>query len=215
MYITQLSGIERMVTYDRHNKNVQEHIKKHQRLKALLRSSPLEWIPIALTGIATFKYRYIYRCVGKNTIVGYRTTIANFSNVRIGDNCLIQDHVYLRAGQAGSIRLADYCAINSFAKLFGHGGIDVGSHTQIGPGVVITTTSHDYRKSLITEFKPVQLGCWAWIGTNAVILPGTRIGKHTVIGAGSVVTRDIPDHAVAVGNPARIIAYVSESRELG
>lgn len=111
----------------------------------------------------------------------------------------------MRAGPGGYINLADRCAVNSFAKLFGHGGIDVGANAQLGPGVTITTTTHDFRKSMRTEFRQVKIGQWAWVGANAVILPGITIGQYAVIGAGSIVTKDIPDYAIAVGNPARII----------
>ena len=46
---------------------------------------------------------------------------------------------------------------------------------------------------------------YAWIGAGATILPGVCVGRHTVVGAGSVVTRDVPDYAVVVGNPARVV----------
>jgi acetyltransferase-like isoleucine patch superfamily enzyme len=118
----------------------------------------------------------------------------------------------MRAGPNGHINLADHCAVNSFAKLFGHGGIDVGANTQLGPGVLITTTTHDFRKSMRTEFRQVKIEQWAWIGANAVILPGITIGQYAVIGAGSIVTKDIPDYAIAVGNPARVIGENEEAK---
>ena len=118
----------------------------------------------------------------------------------------------MRAGLDGYINLADHCAVNSFAKLFGHGGIDVGESTQLGPGVLITTTTHDFRHSMRTEFRQVKIGKWVWIGANAVILPGITIGQYAVIGAGSIVTKDIPDYAIAVGNPAKVIGENEEAR---
>ena len=51
------------------------------------------------------------------------------------------------------------------------------------------------------------MGDDVWIGTNSVVLPGVTIGKGAVIGAGTVVTKDIPEYAIAVGNPARVIKY--------
>jgi len=56
-------------------------------------------------------------------------------------------------------------------------------------------------------FDPVIIGDDVWIGCNVVILPGTTIGSHAVIGAGAVVTKDIPEYAVVVGNPARIVKF--------
>lgn len=52
---------------------------------------------------------------------------------------------------------------------------------------------------------PITINDDVWIGANAVIAAGVTIGKHCVIGAGSVVTKDVPDYSVAVGNPAKVI----------
>ena len=53
--------------------------------------------------------------------------------------------------------------------------------------------------------KQIELSDNIWIGANAVITAGVKIGKHCVIGAGSVVTKDVPDYCVAVGNPAKVV----------
>ena len=53
--------------------------------------------------------------------------------------------------------------------------------------------------------KPVKIGNDCWIGGNAIILPGIKIGDGSIIGAGSVVTRDIPEHVMAAGNPAKVL----------
>ena len=53
--------------------------------------------------------------------------------------------------------------------------------------------------------RPVTIGHNVWIGGNVVILPGVTIGDGSVVGAGSIVTRDIPPHSLAVGNPCRVI----------
>ena len=185
--------------------NTVEHINKKEYLQRLFRSNPLEMLPILSTALKTFQFRYIQRCIGIKTIVGKRTEIFNFSNVKIGSHCLIQDHVYIRAGFQGNITIGNYCAINSFAKLFGHGGIVVGDFTQLGPGSLITTTTHNYSEDLKTEFKKVELGRWVWIGAYAIVLPGVTIGDNSVIGAGSVVTKDIAPYSVAAGSPARVI----------
>ncbi|MFM9138588.1 MAG: acyltransferase, partial [Actinomycetota bacterium] len=53
--------------------------------------------------------------------------------------------------------------------------------------------------------RPVRIGAGSWLGHGVVVLPGVTIGKHVAVGAHSVVTKDLPDFCVAVGNPARII----------
>ena len=57
------------------------------------------------------------------------------------------------------------------------------------------------------EIKPVRIGAWADIGTNAVILPGVTVGKGAIVGAGSVVTRDVPAFAIVAGSPARFLRW--------
>ena len=60
--------------------------------------------------------------------------------------------------------------------------------------------------------KPVLIKESAWIGAGATILPGVCVGRHAVVGAGSVVTKDVPDYAVAVGNPARVIKMLDKEK---
>lgn len=87
--------------------------------------------------------------------------------------------------------------------------VHIGDDTIIGPGTHIYTACHsldaEERKSYIEFGKPVTIGNNVWIGGNCSILPGVTIGDNTVIGAGSVVTKDIPSHVVAFGNPCKVI----------
>lgn len=85
-------------------------------------------------------------------------------------------------------------------------GIVTHSSVNIAPGVKIISSNHDIndlKKHVSTH--PIVLNADVWIGANAVILPGVEIGEGTVIGAGSVVTKNIPSHVVACGNPAKVI----------
>lgn len=87
----------------------------------------------------------------------------------------------------------------------------IGKNTAVAANVTITDINHAYEDVMLPieqqriETKPVAIGEDCKIYNNAVILPGTNIGKHCVIGANAVVTRDIPDYSVAVGVPARVI----------
>ena len=89
------------------------------------------------------------------------------------------------------------------------GHIYVGDYVMIGPNVTIATASHpletDLRRQGLQSNKDVHIEENVWIGAGAIILPGVTIGKNSVIGAGSVVTKDIPENVVAVGNPCRVI----------
>jgi acetyltransferase-like isoleucine patch superfamily enzyme len=183
-------------------------------LLKVIRSDPFELLRLFSMGLNTAKYRYLLRCVGKGTIVGRHTEIINTSRVRIGQKCLLQDAIYIRAGTEGRIDIGDRAALNSFCRIFGHGRVEIGEDTQLGPGSLITTTDHDYRGELKASFKPVAIGKGVWIGANVTVLPGVEIGDYAVIGAGSVVTRSIPPRAVAVGVPARVIKWIdADSKE--
>jgi len=89
----------------------------------------------------------------------------------------------------------------------------VGDFTFFGPAVQIYAATHPLNAHLrrSQEFgKPVVIGSDVWVGGGSIILPGVTIGSRTVIGAGSVVTKDIPDDVVAVGNPCRVLRQITE-----
>lgn len=97
--------------------------------------------------------------------------------------------------------------------------ITIGDHVFMGPNCNIFTPCHpihhELRKEKITEYaRPVKIGSHTWIGGDVVITPGVTIGEHCVIGAGSVVTKDIPDYSIAVGNPCKVIRQITESDKL-
>ena len=92
--------------------------------------------------------------------------------------------------------------------------IYVGDCTMFGPNVVVATAGHpilpELREQQYQYNIPVRIGRNCWIGAGAIILPGVTIGDNVVVGAGSVVTRDLPDSVVAVGNPCRVLREVGE-----
>ncbi|MEE9355425.1 MAG: acyltransferase [Methylococcaceae bacterium] len=184
---------------------VDKHIDKLNRVKKALSSNPLEWIHIARVVFSTFLSRFVFRCVGAGSVVGCKVSFINPTRIKMGKDGLLADNVYLRAGADGYIHIGDDCAINSYAKIFGHGGVTIGNNSQVGPSALITTTSHDIRNDMKAEFKKVTIKDWAWVGANATILPGITVGHYAVVGAGSIVTKDVPDFAIVVGNPAKVI----------
>ena len=189
-----------------------EHIPdKRKYLIGALLKNPSELLRYLRVGWTTFKYRYLHRCAGSGTIIGESAALINTANIHIGSGCLLQDRVYIRAGMTGSVTLEDRVALNSFAKIFGHGGVRVGESAQIGPGTVVTTSGHDYRATeLALDLAPVDIGARVWIGSMATILPGVTIGDRAVIGAGAVVTSDIPADCLAVGVPAKVVRRFGE-----
>ena len=92
--------------------------------------------------------------------------------------------------------------------------VTIGKNVQIAPNVSIYTAGHPIhpvtRNTGYEYGIPITIGDNVWIGGNVVILPGVKIGDNVVIGAGSVVTKDIPDHVIAMGNPCKIVREITE-----
>lgn len=95
--------------------------------------------------------------------------------------------------------------------------IRIGDNCFLGPGVHIYTATHPLEareRNAGAEFgKPVAIGRNVWIGGRAVINPGVKIGNNAVVASGAVVTKDVPDHAVVGGNPARVIKRLADDRD--
>ena len=96
--------------------------------------------------------------------------------------------------------------------------IIIGDNVLLAPRVGIYTAGHPIDAAVRNEGlefgKPVIIGDNVWIGGNTVINPGVTIGSGVVIGSGSVVTKDIPDHVVAVGNPCRVLRKINEEDKI-
>ena len=108
------------------------------------------------------------------------------------------------------VRMKEYSNIGDDAILSGnHGTITIGKHVMMGKQCIILSQNHKYNSNRYDGFegKDVLIDDYAWIGHRVIILPGVRIGKHSIVGAGSVVTKNVPDYGIAVGNPAVIKKY--------
>jgi maltose O-acetyltransferase len=85
--------------------------------------------------------------------------------------------------------------------------VTIGKSVVVNDGVTILTGSHDPKDARFRHIlAPVVIKDYAWVATNATILPGVTIGEGAIVGAGAVVAKDVPDHAVVVGNPARPVS---------
>lgn len=92
------------------------------------------------------------------------------------------------------------------ASLALHDKIEIGSFVCVNDGVQLLTASHDINDPLWNHIKgTIVIKDYAWIATNAIILPNVTIGYGAVVGAGAVVSKSVPDFAIVVGNPAKII----------
>lgn len=134
----------------------------------------------------------------------------NGGTIRIGDNCSVHDYAMIMT-YGGDITIGDNCSVNPFSILYGHGGLRIGSGVRIAAHVVIIPATHNYQHTdrFICDqgetYKGIEIKDDVWIGAGARILDGVTIHKGAVIGSGAVVTRDVPEYAVAAGVPARVI----------
>jgi acetyltransferase-like isoleucine patch superfamily enzyme len=103
-------------------------------------------------------------------------------------------------------------AVSGSCYIQGYNGIYIGDNTIFGPSVKIISSNHD-PKDLSRNIKtsPIIIGKNCWIGTNAVILPGVKLGDNVIVGAGSVVTKSFPANSTIVGVPAKQILNSDES----
>jgi len=110
------------------------------------------------------------------------------------------------------LQLGDDIGINSFTHIFATGGVKIGSGTLISSNCSIASVTHPINSSKRIEEphieKPVTIGKNVWIGTGAIILPGVTIGDHAIVGAGSVVTKNVAEKTIVVGNPAKFLRNV-------
>ena len=111
-----------------------------------------------------------------------------------------------------SVKIGKHVLFNSNLLAMARGGITIEDHVMIAAYVQLLSNNHDPYDLAVLPCKPVLIKESAWIGAGATILPGVCIGKHAVVGACSVVTKDVPDYAVAVGNPARVIKMLDKDQ---
>lgn len=113
----------------------------------------------------------------------------------------------------GTISMGRNALIGDFCSLYGQGGLRIGDDVMIASGVRIVPSKHTFADPTLpisaqgSTSTGIEIQDAVWIGANAVILDGVRIGKGAVVGAGAVVTRSVPPGAIVGGVPARILRF--------
>jgi len=157
-----------------------------------------------------FKHESAY--VDDNCVIGEGTKIWHFSHIqsgaKIGKKCVFGQNVNV----GNNVSIGDYCKVQNNVSIYE--GVTLEDYVFCGPSMVFTNIldpkckypqvgAQYYVKTLVKE--------GASIGANATIVCGITLGKHCLIGAGSVVTKDVPDYALVVGVPGKILGWVSEA----
>jgi UDP-2-acetamido-3-amino-2,3-dideoxy-glucuronate N-acetyltransferase len=120
----------------------------------------------------------------------------------IGADCNICDHVFIENDVIVGDRVTVKCGVQLWD------GVRLANDVFVGPNVSFTNDPLPRSKVYPEKFLETHIGPGASIGANATILPGLSVGRSAAIGAGAVVTKNVPAHAIVVGNPARITGYV-------
>lgn len=125
----------------------------------------------------------------------------------IGKNSVVESFSCIN-NAVGDVVIGNFSRIGIHSTVIGP--VTIGSHVNLAQGITVTALNHNFstKDKFIDEqgvaTSPIVIEDDVWIGANAVILPGVRIGRHSVIAAGAVVNRDVPPYSLAVGVPAQV-----------
>ncbi len=150
--------------------------------------------------------------VDDNVEIGEGTKVWHFSHIqsgsKIGKKCVFGQNVNV----GNNVTIGNYCKVQNNVSIYE--GVTLEDYVFCGPSMVFTNIldpkckypqvgAQFYIKTLVKE--------GASIGANATIVCGHTLGKHCMIGAGTVVTKDVPDYALVIGTPGRVVGWVSEA----
>lgn len=168
--------------------------------------------------------------LGKNTILSAAAAITNTQNERskinIGDSSIVHGHLMI-FGFGGEIVIGDNTFVGAGTNIWSAKKISIGSYVLISHGVNIIdnishpknhkermqdwdhirSAGHRMQNNFDVKEKEIVIGDNVWIGFNSSVYRGVNIGKGAIIGANTVVTKDVPEYAIVIGNPSQIIGF--------
>ena len=194
-----------------------------------------QWVPGALgLALRKVLYRSLLGACGRNVVFGQNVVLRHPHKIRLGDNIVIDDNCLLDAkGDAnagitigngvfigrnsilscknGDIALGDGANIGFNCEIFSAARVEIGRDTLLAAYCYVIGGDHEWRDASVPVVEQgrhaagVRIGAGAWIGAGAKVLDGVVIGDGAIVGAGAVVRDEIPERAVAVGVPARVV----------
>ncbi|MGH1472176.1 MAG: acyltransferase [Cellvibrionaceae bacterium] len=139
--------------------------------------------------------------IGEGTRVWQFSVV--FESAIIGRNCNLCAHTLVES----DVIIGDNVTVKSGVYIWA--GTRIEDDVFLGPNATLTNDLMPRSKQYPESFSGITLKSGCSIGANATLLPGITVGKGAMVGAGAVVTSDVPDNAVVVGNPARIIRFIT------
>mgnify|MGYP000843907034 CR=1 FL=1 len=189
--------------------NLTKKIEQNKKLKSFVhnclmhpvKTRPRLWVRM-------LQPLYIKR--GKRAVIysSVRRDLVPFRNFRLGDYSVVESFSVLN-NAVGDVCIGNHSRIGIGNTIIGP--IQIGNHVNIAQGVVLSGLNHNYDDATRNisdqgvSVSSITINDDVWIGANVCVLAGITVGKHVVIGAGSVVTKNIPDYCIAIGNPARVV----------
>lgn len=131
-------------------------------------------------------------------------------NNSIDETTMINPPIFVNL--ANNVKIGKNVVLMNGFQCMSAGGLTIDDDVKISLNCTIATNNHDFYDRPVITCMPVHIKRNVWIGVNVTILPGVTIGENAIIGAGSVVTKDVPDNAVAVGVPAKIVKYLDSEK---
>lgn len=194
------------------NESVRQQFKDNPKLKKFV-----DWL--IMNQVETRPRWYIrllaplYQHRGRHSVIHHsvRMDTPPYRQFRLGRYSVIESGTCIN-NAVGDVIIGDYTRVGLHNTIIGP--VNIGHHVNLAQGITVTALNHNFEDSekRIDEqgvcTTPVVIEDDVWIGANAVILPGVRVGTHSVVAAGAVVTKDVPPHSIVAGIPAKIIKKI-------
>ena len=140
----------------------------------------------------------------------YNNLVKELFGENIGENSTVMAPI---AGAAfDRIKLGNNVFINSNCLAMARGGITIEDDVLMAANVQLLSNNHDEYERQVLTCEEIIIKKGAWIGAGASILPGVTVGKYAIVGAGAIVTKDVPDYAVVVGIPAKVVKTLDKDK---
>lgn len=165
-----------------------------------------------------------YAEFGRRSVIQPPVRLKGESRMSVGSDVFVGAGSWLQTlegeGYAGVLRIGDGTSIAGTCVLSAACSVTLGRKVLLARNVYVSDHIHRYDDpgaaildQGLARLEPVEICDGAWLGQNVVVCPGVRIGRGAVVGANAVVTTDIPDRALAVGAPARVVRVLDEVPE--